>query len=478
MNKLVKFIKLLIISLFILIPSFVYAEEKNVISGNNLASPDDEITLNVLVDSSETTIKEVKTTLTYETSVLELLSVETLNDWKTITPLSKASPYTIDATHEEGTSGESKIYALKFKVIKDANKENTTVTIESTLKEEDGTIKNLEPSSLKIEIRSRDNTLSDIKINGKTITNFSPTVTNYSIQVDSNVTSANIEATLNNKTATFVNGFAPKSGIPLEYENNLITIKVMSASQEEKSYVININRNDNRGTNNDLKNLTLNSGKVKLNFSKDTLQYTIKTHKLTDLEVVAIAEDEKAVVKIDKPNPIIIGENIVNVSITSENGKKSKTYKVIINNVDTDYDTKLSNLVFYGLDDDFKFDPNVLEYDIKYKAKYADSLVVKATANDQEEAKVDDFTLDITPGGKTDIRVYIADYPEIETIYTITFSNDTRINFFLILGIIIFIVLLIIFIKLFINNIKEKKKIKEKEKDLEKTKRLERINLE
>lgn len=478
MDKSMKFIKIFIIFLFVLMPSFVFAEEKNVISGTTLASPDDEITLNVLVDSSETTIEEVKTTLTYETSVLELLSVEMLDDWKTITPLSKVSPYTIDATNEEGTTGETKIFALKFKVIKDANKENTIVTIESTMKNEDGTMKNLEPSSLKIEIRSRDNTLSDIKINGKTVTNFSPSVTYYSIQVDSGVTSANVEATLNNKTATFVSGFAPKSGIPLEYENNIITIKVMSASQEEKVYTININRNDNRGTNNDLKNLTLNSGKIKLNFSRDTLQYTIKTHKLKDLEVVAIAEDEKATVKIDKPSSIIVGENIVNVTITSENGKKNKTYKVIINNVDTDYDTNLSSLVFYGLDEEFKFDPNVLDYDIKYKAKYADSLVVKAIANDQEEAKVEDFTLDITPGGKTNIRVYIADYPEIETIYTITFSNDTRINFFLILGIIIFIVLLIIFIKLFINNMKEKKKLKEKEKDLEKTKRLEKINLE
>ena len=70
-------------------------------------------------------------------------------------------------------------------------------------------------------------------------------------------------------------------------------------------------------------------------------------------------------------------------------------------------------------------------------------------------------------------------------MYTITFVKDNRINFFLLLGLAIFVVLLIIFIRLFINKNKEKNqtgtkkpitsKDEKKQEDLEKTKRLEKV---
>ena len=63
----------------------------------------------------------------------------------------------------------------------------------------------------------------------------------------------------------------------------------------------------------------------------------------------------------------------------------------------------------------------------------------------------------------------------VESYYSITFKKDTRLNFFLLLGIIVFIVLLIIFIYLYIKSKKQKKEIEIKEEELQKTKRLEKI---
>ena len=90
----------------------------------------------------------------------------------------------------------------------------------------------------------------------------------------------------------------------------------------------------------------------------------------------------------------------------------------------------------------------------------------------------DNFS-NLKPGDKVTITVSAKDGTKnVESYYTITFKKDNRINFFLILGLTIFIVLLVIFIKLVLDNKKEKQKIEEKEKEIEKTKRLEKINLE
>ena len=157
-----------------------------------------------------------------------------------------------------------------------------------------------------IAIKSTDNTLKDLKLNGKTVVNFSPNTYSYSIQVEAITTTANIDAVLNSPTASFVENYGSRS-VQLDYGENVIEIKVKAASNAEKTYVINVNRLDNRGTNNDLKSLILNSGKIKLNFDKDTLEYKIKTYKLDSIDIEALSVDEKATVKIEKPEEIIFG---------------------------------------------------------------------------------------------------------------------------------------------------------------------------
>jgi hypothetical protein len=90
---------------------------------------------------------------------------------------------------------------------------------------------------------------------------------------------------------------------------------------------------------------------------------------------------------------------------------------------------------------------------------------------------------DIKPGSKIEIKVYAPDWTE--SYYTIKITEDNRNNFFTILFGVILLILLVIFIKLFINRNKVKDPIeevkvykKESEKELVKTKRLNKINLE
>jgi len=468
----------------ILLPLKVFGIDTNTLEGPDLTSPSQSITYDIKVNA-EQTIEEYNATLTYETAILEFVGIENKGNWKGNNTVSNESgPVDLKFTHENGVSGETVIATLKFKVKKDVTKADTFLTIKgTTVTQEEKTINNVDLITKTVTIKSTDNTLSDLKLNGKTVVNFSPSTCSYSIQVQAETTTASIDAFLNSKTATFVENYGSRS-IPLNYGENVIEIKVNSASLDEKTYVLNINRLDNRGTNNDLKSLILNSGTIKINFDKDVLEYNVKTHKLTTIDIEAVAEDSKAKVNIDKPEALIYGENPVKITVTSEDGKE-KVYKIKINNVNYDIDTSLKNIELFGSNQELNFDPKILDYEIRYDAKYKDSLVIKPVLNTvDEDVQIDEPLFEKTSsnlksGSIVEIRVYATN--GVESIYTITFIEDDRINFFFLLGLSIFIVLLIIFIKMFVSNRKSKKKnikVQEKQTDLEKTKRMKKINLE
>ncbi len=476
----------------LLVPNIVFAEGDSVkLNAPGLVSKDTEFSVDLIV-TSESEINEFKSTFTYETSAVELLSVENKNGWKMISSYTKESPISLDFSHENGLTGETTIATLKFKVKSDVTKASTVLTIEGTTKtKEDGTVNTLEKFTSNIEIKSTDNTLSDLKFNGDTINNFSPNVDSYEFQVGSTVTTGNVEATVNDNSATFKSGFEPKTGVALDYGENVFEIVVVSASGSEKKYVIKVIRQDNRGTNNNLKDLLINGNPKLLNFHKDTLAYAITTHKLKTVDITAVTEDSKATVRIEKPDELVFGTNEVRVIVISENNIE-KVYTIIINNSEKDVDTTLSNLELLTCGDTIDFSKDVYDYEVIYRSKYKDSCVIKKTLSNMDEAEIDNATFEsdyanIGPGRKVRVIVKAKDgNTDVERTYTIYFKKDTRINFFLLLALIIFIVLLVAFIKLLISNNKIKRSISKKpkkpvvenEEELEKTKKLEKVNLE
>ena len=482
--KHLKYLLSLIITLLLVSNINVYAAINEVkLTTPKTISKDQEFTVDVIF-STDTVTDGFKATLTYETSVIELLNIEEKNNWHLDSGFSKASPFSLDFSHENGLTGDITIATLRFKVRSTVAKTSTFISLEGTTKaKEDETITAFEKVTKNIDVKSTDNTLKDIKVNGKTITNFSPKQYDYAFMVDPSTTTVNFEATLNDKTATFKDKYGPKTGVSLDYGENVFEIVVVSASLEEKKYVITITRPDNRGTNNNLSDLIVNSNNKLLEFDSNTLLYTITTHKLKKIDIVAVPQDSKAKVEIDQPKELAIGSNTIKIKVISEN-KDEKVYTLVINNLDTDIDTTLRDIEIFGIDDDINFEKNKYDYEIMYKAKYKDNIVIKPELNNEDEAIVDKAKIDkdlanLGPGKKVTISVKAKDGTDgVESVYTITFKKDTRINFFLILGLIIFIVLLVIFIRLVLKNKKEKKIIEEKEKNLAKTKRLEKINLE
>ena len=488
-----KLIMVLFLS-FMMVPNIVFAEGSSIkLEAPTTASKDDEILVNINLET-DVSVNEFKATITYETTVLEMVTIENKNGWKQETSLNNESPLTLTFTHENGLARKINIATVKFKVKKDVAKSSTTINVEGTTKiRDDETINTLEKATVKIDIKSTDNTLSDLKVNDKTVVNFSPTTYTYSMQVDASTTTINIDGTLNDKTASFKDKLGPRKGASLDYGENVFEIVVISASKEERKYVITITRQDNRGTNNNLGDIILNSNRKLLEFDSNTLLYTITTHKLDKISIAAITQDPKATIKIDKLDiaggegeiPLEPGSNTIKITVASEK-KEEKVYTLIINNSEEDVDTRLKSLddVIFGLDEEIDFNPDIYDYVVRYKSKYKDSLTIKdekffklMNPNDAEVSVSKPSNL--KPGDKIIITVSAKDGTKnADSYYTITFVKDTRINFFLLLSLLIFIVLLVIFIRLVLKSKKTKHEIEEKKKDLEKTKRLEKINLE
>lgn len=486
---------IMVVIMFLLVVTIVHAEGDSIkIDAPSMASKKDEFSVDLIL-TSEQEVSEFKSTFTYETSALELLSIENKNGWKMTSTFSKSSPLALDFSHENGLTGETTIASLHFRVKSDVTKASTSLTIEGTTKnKEDGTINTLEKVTTNIDIKSTDNTLSGLKLNNDQIVNFSPNQYTYTLQVESSVTTASFEATLNDKSASFKSGYEPKTNAPLDYGENVFEMVVVAASGDEKKYIVTVIRQDNRGTNNDLKSLLVNGNPKLFTFDKNTLAYAVTTHKLTTIEVTATPEDTKATVRIEKPETIVIGTNEIRVVVVSENNVE-KVYTIIVNNLDRDVDTTLSDIELFNCSEELNFEKDVYDYELMYKSKYKDSLVIKPILNNIDEAEIDQAKLEddmakIGPGRTVSIVVKAKDgNKEAERVYTITFKKDNRVNFFLLLALIIFIVLLVIFIKLLISNKKikkstkiykpkEKEKVIETEEELEKTKRLEKVNLE
>ena len=498
-NK-IRFLLFVLVSI-LLFPKVVFAEDSNTLVGNDMTSPGAKISYELKVASS-LTFKKYEAELTYETNVLELVGIENKSNFSSDTELTDKSPLSLKFEHESGFTGETPVAVLTFKVKPDASKAETRISVVGKVTQagsgtETDTIKNLEEASKVIQIRSTDNTLKDLKVNGETVINFSPSTYSYSMQVDSNVTNAEIGATLNNSTATFIDKFGPRN-VGLEYGENKIEVKVKSASGEDKIYVINITRNDNRGSNNNLKNIIINSGDVKINFDQNVLEYRIKTYKLTKIDVVCETVDPKAKCAVKASEKPEVGPNNIEITVTSEDGK-NKIYKVVLDNQDRELNVTLKSIKVIAKEEEVElspaFRPDILDYEVKYNPKYNGNLVIIPEISAKEDdVKYDEALLestleDLKVGSKVEIKVFAPD--GTVNLYTITFIKDERINFYTVLFGVILLILLVIFIKLIIDRKKLNKAIpvavsddtiklykKESEKELMKTKRLNKINLE
>ena len=210
--------------------------------------------------------------------------------------------------------------------------------------------------------KSSVNTLSDLKVNGKTVSGFSSSKTSYTLGEESG-SSITIAATPTDSKAK-VSGTGTKS---LGYGKNAFTITVTAENGAKKTYSITISRADSRSKNNYLKSLSVDKGTI--SFNKNTTSYLIKVeHDVENVTIKAQAEDSKAQVSGTGTKKLADYVNEFKVVVTAEN-KTTRTYVVKVARKDKDGNFgKLSsdNIAKSITITDYKFvfDNNVKKYNL------------------------------------------------------------------------------------------------------------------
>ncbi len=175
---------------------------------------------------------------------------------------------------------------------------------------------------------SSNNNLASLTVNvGGLNPGFSQANTNYSVSVDSNVTSIDISASPADGGAR-VEGTGNKG---LNYGNNTFGIKVTAPSGAVKTYTITVNRKDNRSGNNNLASLSINGASLDQPFDPNNTNYSAKVpFEIETASINANPADGKARVSVSGNSGLISEETSnVSVTVTAENGA-SKTYTIAV----------------------------------------------------------------------------------------------------------------------------------------------------
>ena len=213
--------------------------------------------------------------------------------------------------------------------------------------------------------------------------NFNKNITNY----ESTTTSDNItiSAIPTNKNAKVSGHIGNKK---VNYGSNIFTITVTSELGNTRKYTITVIRklintttNNNIITNksNDasLKNIIIKGHYLSFESTKYNYNLTIPNSEDT-LDITAIANNNKATVKIDKPDKLQVGDNIITITVTSENGTICK-YTITVNRKDLSHDKSIKKIIIdnYKL----KIEKNIYDYNLTITKET--KLKIKVILNDK-----------------------------------------------------------------------------------------------
>lgn len=173
--------------------------------------------------------------------------------------------------------------------------------------------------------KNNDPMLKEIKINGVDIDPaFEMFTTEYVVNVDSNVTTAKIEAIPDDSNAKVkISGDEN-----LKEGRNVFEINVTAENGKDKqNYYVYITRGDKEKSNANLKSLKIGEYELAPNFSPDTINYAFEyPQNLESLDIEAIPENQNAKVEIiGNENLKEVTQNI-QIKVTAEDGQTVKTY--------------------------------------------------------------------------------------------------------------------------------------------------------
>ncbi len=229
--------------------------------------------------------------------------------------------------------------------------------------------------------KSSVNTLSELKVDGESVPSFSSATTSYNVGEKSG-SSITISAVPTDSKAS-VSGTGTKT---LRYGKNSFTVTVTAENGTKKSYYVIVTKPDTRNSNNNLKSLTVDQGKI--DFNKNTTGYLIKVeHDVSSVTISASAEDSKATVTGTGKKTLQDYVNEFKIVVKAEN-ETTKTYTVKVARKDKDgnygklsSDNSVKSITIP--DFDFKFSNSKKTYNVLVEKDVKD-LNIKVVPNDSK----------------------------------------------------------------------------------------------
>ncbi|MCL2384061.1 MAG: cadherin-like beta sandwich domain-containing protein [Oscillospiraceae bacterium] len=185
-----------------------------------------------------------------------------------------------------------------------------------------------EPGRTEVEapVRSSNNNVTGITVSiGELYPEFNRNVMEYTLHVGYEVTYVDISAMLEDSNARY----EVEGNTELQVGENIATLTAIAEDGTRRVYTITIIRADEAVLR--LASLTVNGFSLTPAFQPDILEYRLTLPEFRDfLEVIATAEDEGVTIEIVGATNLRIGENIIIIILTSEDGEVTTEYRIIV----------------------------------------------------------------------------------------------------------------------------------------------------
>lgn len=170
--------------------------------------------------------------------------------------------------------------------------------------------------------------------------------------------------------------------------------------------------NEEKSNNTNLKTLKIEGGELTPTFSSNVTEYSIKlvNHTENEIKVTAEAEDDKSTVKIEGNKNTALGENVIVITVTAEDGT-TKIYTVTATKEEATA-LGLSSLIIKDVEFD-TFNSTIFEYKIDFEN--LDKLEIEAVAN-QEGATVEIIGNENLVDGENIITIIVTSADGSETV--------------------------------------------------------------
>ena len=292
----------------------------------------------------------------------------------------------------------------------------------------------------RIDTRSKVNTLSSLTISDATI-DFKPELKNYIVTVPFSAKKVTITSTLTDPKSSYVKGYGNRT-VDLKVGSNTVEIKTKAENGSKTTYTLKITRSKNNDSS--LKTLKVNEEEILLT-SGELVYSTSVPNEITKPTITAIANDSKAKVEIDKIEELLEGMNIINITVTAQNGSKS-VYELTINREKIISDnSKLKSIQINNYS--INFSPETLDYSLKLE-KDVDKLDINVITDSEKANYKVIGNKDLKNESVIKIKV-VAEDGVSTTTYSIKIEKEEmklNILYIIIPSVLIVVILIVVFV--------------------------------